>query len=152
MVAAIFLSSFATEVWHLILTQGILYGVGGNLVYYPIFIFIDEWFVRRKGFAFGVMWGGSGAGGLAGPLVLNWGLAKYGVETFLRGWAVALASAFLSLLFFPGGLLSAAIGRLTISICSFSCSVHFCFSSSLVSRHRETIKCPSGLSLPALDF
>ena len=89
-VLAVFLSSFATKVWHLILTQGILYAIGGNLVYYPIFMFIDEWFVRRKGFAFGIMWAGSGCGGLAGPLILHWGLSKYGVKTFLRGWAIAL--------------------------------------------------------------
>ena len=89
---ALALSSLATEVWHLILTQGVMYSCGGMLLYYPIYIFIDEWFVRRKGFAFGIMWAGSGCGGLVGPLVLNWGLAKYGVATFLRGWAVALVS------------------------------------------------------------
>jgi hypothetical protein len=87
-VLAIVLSSFATKVWHLILTQGVLYALGGGLLYYPIFIFIDEWFIRRKGFAFGVMWAGSGTGGLTGPLILNWGLSRYGPATFLRGWAI----------------------------------------------------------------
>jgi hypothetical protein len=87
---AIFLSSFATSIWHLTLTQGVMYAIGGGLLYYPVFIFIDEWFVRRKGFAFGVMWAGSGCGGLSGPLVLDWGLNRYGAKVFLRGWAVAL--------------------------------------------------------------
>jgi MFS family permease len=87
---AILLSSFATSVWHLTLTQGVLYAIGGGLLYYPVFIFIDEWFVRRKGFAYGVMWAGSGSGGLIGPLVLDWGLHRYGPRVFLRGWAVAL--------------------------------------------------------------
>ncbi|KAJ9616987.1 hypothetical protein H2200_000708 [Cladophialophora chaetospira] len=99
-VLAVFLSSFATKVWQLILTQGILYAVGGNLVYYPIYVFIDEWFVRRKGLAFGVMWAGSGCGGLVGPLVLNWGLTKYGVVTFLRGWSVSLLLLIAPFLFF----------------------------------------------------
>jgi hypothetical protein len=49
-------ASFANSVWHLTLTQGMLYGLGGALVYYPTFLFLDEWFIRRKGFAFGVMW------------------------------------------------------------------------------------------------
>jgi hypothetical protein len=49
-------ASFAKSVWHLTLTQGILYGLGGSLVYYPTFLFLDEWFIRRIGFAFGVMW------------------------------------------------------------------------------------------------
>lgn len=91
-VLGILLSSYASQIWHLVLTQGILYAIGGNLLYYPIFNYIDEWFVRRKGFAFGVMWAGTGCGGLAGPLVLHWGLGMYGVETFLRGWSIALVS------------------------------------------------------------
>jgi MFS family permease len=89
---ALVLSSFATTVWHLLLTQGLLYALGGGFLYYPIFFFIDEWFIRRKGFAYGVMWAGSGCGGLAGPLVMNWGLARYGHQVFLRGWAVAIVS------------------------------------------------------------
>jgi hypothetical protein len=53
---SLFAASFAGSVWHLTLTQGILYGIGGSLAYYPTFLFLDEWFIRRKGFAFGVMW------------------------------------------------------------------------------------------------
>ena len=49
-------SSFATRVWHLLLTQGILYAVGACMLYYPVLLFIDEWFVQRKGLAFGVCW------------------------------------------------------------------------------------------------
>jgi hypothetical protein len=48
--------SFATRVNHLILTQGVLYGIGGSIVYYPTLQFLDEWFIVRKGLAFGVMW------------------------------------------------------------------------------------------------
>lgn len=53
---ALFLSSFAQEVWQLILLQGVLYGVGGSMAYCPCILFMDEWFVRRKGLAFGIMW------------------------------------------------------------------------------------------------
>ncbi|KAK4935188.1 hypothetical protein LTR10_023719 [Elasticomyces elasticus] len=97
---ATFSSSFANNVSHLILTQGILYAIGACLLYYPIFMYIDEWFISRKGFAFGVMWGGSGCGGLFGPLVLNWGLDKYDVTTFLRGWSLALVVLIAPCLFF----------------------------------------------------
>ena len=51
-------SSFSTTVGHLILTQGVLYAIGGSLLYSPAILYLDEWFVRRKGFAFGVMWVG----------------------------------------------------------------------------------------------
>ena len=53
-------SSFAIRVWHLILTQGVLYGIGGNLLYTPLMFYLDEWFIHRKGLAFGVTWGGGG--------------------------------------------------------------------------------------------
>lgn len=48
-------SSFATSVAHLIVTQGILYGIGGSVSYSTCLILIDEWFDKRKGFAFGIM-------------------------------------------------------------------------------------------------
>ncbi len=99
MVLALMLSSLATKVWHLILTQGILYALGGCFLYYPVFLYIDEWFVRRKAFAYGILWAGSSSGGLVGPFMLQWGLARYGVATFLRGWAIALGVAVTPLLF-----------------------------------------------------
>lgn len=60
MIVALITSSFATEVWHLILTQGVMYGVGGCMLYFTTIAFLDEWFVKRKGFALGVMWAGAG--------------------------------------------------------------------------------------------
>lgn len=59
-VIALIGASFASKVWHLILTQGVLYAVGGSLLYFPTVAFLDEWFIKRKGFAFGVMWAGAG--------------------------------------------------------------------------------------------
>lgn len=59
-VSALLASSFATRVWHLILTQGMLYGIGGSLLYSPTMFYLDEWFIRRKGLAFGIMWAGTG--------------------------------------------------------------------------------------------
>ena len=54
-VIALIASSFATRTSHLILTQGILYGIGGMLFYTPIIVFLEEWFVRRRGLAFGIV-------------------------------------------------------------------------------------------------
>ena len=56
LVISLIASSWATQVWHLVLTHGILYAVGGTLLYSPVIQFVDEWFIRRKGLAFGVMW------------------------------------------------------------------------------------------------
>ena len=56
MCVALAASSFATTTTHLIFTQGVLYAIGGSVAYAPTILFVDEWFVRKKGFAFGVMW------------------------------------------------------------------------------------------------
>ena len=58
---ALVASSFSTQVWHLIATQGVLYAIGGSLLYSPTMFYLDEWFVDKKGLAFGVMWAGVGA-------------------------------------------------------------------------------------------
>jgi hypothetical protein len=59
-VSAITASSFSTQVWHLILTQGVLYAIGGSFLYSPTMFYLDEWFVKKKGLAFGIMWAGVG--------------------------------------------------------------------------------------------
>jgi MFS family permease len=97
---ALIASSFSTTVVHLILTQGLLYGLGGTLLYYPTILFLDEWFIRRKGMAFGIMWGGTGMSGVIIPFIMNWGLNKYGFATMLRAWAVTLVVLSGPLLFF----------------------------------------------------
>lgn len=56
MCLSISLSSFATSTQGLIFSQGVGYAIGAGLAYAPTIVFMDEWFVRRKGFAYGVMW------------------------------------------------------------------------------------------------
>ncbi len=56
MISALILSSFAYEVWHLILTQGVLYGIGGAMSYCPSILYMDQWFIKKTGLAFGIMW------------------------------------------------------------------------------------------------
>jgi MFS family permease len=65
-------------------TQGVMYGVGALLVYFPAMFLIDEWFVERKGFAFGISWAGTGVGGATTPFLLQWLLDAYGHRTTLR--------------------------------------------------------------------
>jgi multidrug transporter EmrE-like cation transporter len=56
MCLSISLSSFSRTTTDLILSQGVGYAVGAGLAYAPTILFLDEWFVRRKGFAYGIMW------------------------------------------------------------------------------------------------
>ena len=109
-VLSLILASFSQNIAHLILTQGVLYGIGGAILYFPAILFLDEWFVRRKGLAYGskspnltshntttltispkkVMWGGTGASGVIIPFLLQWLLSAYGFRTALRTWAVTM--------------------------------------------------------------
>lgn len=52
---ALGLSALSTTMTHLITTQGIFYALGGSLVYSSTILFMNEWFVKRKGLAFGVI-------------------------------------------------------------------------------------------------
>lgn len=43
---ALIAASFATQIWHLIVTQGLLYAIGGSLLYSPTMFYLDQWFGR----------------------------------------------------------------------------------------------------------
>jgi MFS family permease len=49
-------------------------------------LYIDEWFDKRKGMAFGAMYSGAGFGGLILPLLLQSLLNNLGFETATRVW------------------------------------------------------------------
>lgn len=54
-IVALLASSCATKVWHLMITQGFLYGAGTVILYYPVLSIVNEWFVKRRGLAYGLM-------------------------------------------------------------------------------------------------
>ncbi|EAQ84311.1 hypothetical protein CHGG_10715 [Chaetomium globosum CBS 148.51] len=87
---ALAISSFATTVTHLILTQGILYGLGGSLSYSTCLILLSDWYDKRKGIAFGIMLGGTGLGGTILPIVTERLLQSFDFRTTLRALAVAV--------------------------------------------------------------
>lgn len=59
-VAALLGASFAYSVPHLLATQGVLYAIRCTLLYMPSNLYVAEWFVRRRGMAFGIVWAGTG--------------------------------------------------------------------------------------------
>jgi MFS family permease len=83
-------ASFCNSVAGLVATEGVLYGIGGILAYLPLLKLVDEWFVVRKGMAYGVMWAGTGAAGVIVPFLLEWLLDTYGFRTALRVWAIII--------------------------------------------------------------
>lgn len=84
------LSSFCTSVPQLIGAQGVVFGIGGCVAYCPSTLYIDEWFARRKGLAYGIVWSAAGVGGVFLPLCLEALLSRYGFQTAVRIWAGTL--------------------------------------------------------------
>ncbi len=82
--------SFANSLATLIFTQGVMYGVGFIIFYYPILTMVDEFWVRRRGMAYGFLCAASGASGAVMPLILQALLSRFGYHTTLRAVAVAL--------------------------------------------------------------
>ncbi|KAF9767901.1 hypothetical protein IL306_014870 [Fusarium sp. DS 682] len=90
LVVVLIASSFSQNVGHLVLTQGVLYALAASLAYCPCMAWLEEWFVQRRGLAFGIMWSGTGTGGVIIPFILESFLQRYGFRTTLRVWAVCL--------------------------------------------------------------
>ncbi|KAK4135345.1 MFS general substrate transporter [Trichocladium antarcticum] len=90
MCLALALSSFCTTVPQLIVTQGIFYAIGGSVAYSSCIIYLEEWFIARRGLAFGIMWSATGLAGVVLPLLLEYLLSTHGHRTTLRIFAGAV--------------------------------------------------------------
>ncbi|KAJ2784328.1 hypothetical protein H4R18_001214 [Coemansia javaensis] len=89
---AYILASFCKEVWQLMLTQGVLFGIGASFLFAPSVSIPVQWFSRHRGLASGVAVAGSSVGGLwftaATQAVIDnlgpeWALRILGIITFV---------------------------------------------------------------------
>ncbi|GEM07667.1 MFS monocarboxylate transporter [Rhodotorula toruloides] len=88
------LSSWATRVWQLILLQGVICGATGAILYTPVWIWLIEWFVERRGLAGGIIWSGTGIGGFVFPFLFSGLLSKVGFAWVVRVWSLITAVVF----------------------------------------------------------
>jgi predicted MFS family arabinose efflux permease len=72
------------------MTQGVMYGVGFLIFYYPILSFVNEFWIERRGMAYGLLCSASGVSGLVMPFIVAEMLNRYGYPTTLRAVAIAL--------------------------------------------------------------
>ncbi|KAI0263955.1 MFS general substrate transporter [Gloeopeniophorella convolvens] len=84
MSAGLILASFAKKLWQLFFTQGLLWGAGSSLLYYPIMSLTPPFFNRYRGFAMGVVLAGSGIGGLVFAPVTHALISHLGAPQALR--------------------------------------------------------------------
>ncbi|KAG8830579.1 hypothetical protein FRC17_004683 [Serendipita sp. 399] len=106
--ASLFGASYTTSVAKLVLCQGVLYAIGGTLLYNPCINYMNEWFIARRGLANGVISAGTAAGGLILPLILPNLIDRHGTAKTLRILAVVFSVCILPLLPFLKGRLPQA--------------------------------------------
>ncbi|KAI4913278.1 hypothetical protein J4E85_010730 [Alternaria conjuncta] len=78
-------ASFATQIWQLHLSQGILIGSGIGFLYIPCLPVLSQWFDRKRSLANGISAAGSGVGGAA----FTWGTEAI-IQRFSIGWALRI--------------------------------------------------------------
>lgn len=78
-------ASFCTRHWILLLTQGIVAGIGHGLLYNPVATIATEYFSRKHvGLCTGIMAAGAGVGGMVFPPLTEVLLEKCGMRVTLR--------------------------------------------------------------------
>ncbi|SGY30242.1 BQ5605_C002g01133 [Microbotryum silenes-dioicae] len=77
------------QTWHLLLSQGIGFSIGGAMVFFPAMAFLNEWFVKRRGMAAGVTYVGTAFGGVCFPFFIAALLARFGDAITLQALACA---------------------------------------------------------------
>ncbi|KAI0042846.1 MFS general substrate transporter [Auriscalpium vulgare] len=83
-VTSMLISSFATEIWHLIFFQGVVYGTASGCLYLPVIFWLSEWFDVRRSLASAFIFSGGGFGGAAFPLAADYLLQRVGFRWTIR--------------------------------------------------------------------
>ncbi|KAI1759524.1 MFS general substrate transporter [Hypoxylon sp. FL1150] len=70
-VLGMFLMSISTQYWSLMLTQGVLTGIGSGIFFTPSLALVATYFSKRRGLAVGLTTTGNSAGGMIYPVVVR---------------------------------------------------------------------------------
>ena len=86
-------ASYATHIWALLVSQGVLVGMGVGFLYIPSIAILSQWFSKRRSLANGITAAGSGVGGVIFSLVTNIAIEKISLT-----WALRITGMIASLL------------------------------------------------------
>ncbi|KAI9278391.1 major facilitator superfamily domain-containing protein [Phascolomyces articulosus] len=87
------LAAFSTEIWHLYMTQGILFGTGASLLFITAMSVPPQWFHHRRGLSLGLVSSGTGVGGLVLPFVMTQLNNVLGATWTYRIWGLVCVGA-----------------------------------------------------------
>lgn len=101
---AFVISSFSSQIWHLILTQGILAALGNAMLYSPTTLYLDESFSSGKATAYGATLSSKCIVGTVIPVIVSALLRSVGFRWTLRIWAgIVLVTGVAGMSIIPGG-------------------------------------------------
>ncbi|KAI0484755.1 major facilitator superfamily transporter [Xylariaceae sp. FL0804] len=81
-------SSFSTKLWHILLSQGISFGLGLGFCFVASAAVPPQWFTKRRSFANSIVSSGSGFGGLTYSLAANTMIHRIGLAWTFRILAI----------------------------------------------------------------
>lgn len=82
--------SLATDYYQIFLAQGLTFGIGAGAVFTASTVCVGQWFVKRRGFAIGIVTTGSSLGGVIFPFFLNNVIQDVGFAGALRYTALLM--------------------------------------------------------------
>lgn len=95
-------ASFASRIWHLYLSQGVLLGVGLGFIFVPCTPILSQWFSKKRSLAVGIASGGSGVGGL---------IFSFGIQAMIDNISVAWSFRIIAIICGVMNLLAVAFIR-----------------------------------------
>lgn len=81
-------ASWATQIWHLFLTQGLAFGLGMGFLFVASVSIVPQWFSKHRSFANSIAAAGSGIGGLTYSLATGAMIESIGLEWAFRVLAI----------------------------------------------------------------
>ena len=99
-IVALLGSAFCHTLGSLVVTQGLLYGLGVLLSEMPTFIVFNTWFLQRRGLVYGIVFASTDLFGVAWSFLASSMLGKYGTKaTFLMFAAVCFVVSGIAICF-----------------------------------------------------
>ncbi|KAF8850704.1 MFS general substrate transporter [Acephala macrosclerotiorum] len=121
-------ASFGTQLWHFVLTQGLLLGCATCLTYIPAVTIAPGWFNARRGLAMGIILSGTGFGGVAWAPLLRYMNEQVGFRNTLR----------------ITGILAAVVNSIS--------ALALKWEPSAITRNRQEAQGGSGMRLPRANW